>query len=165
MQTYLKPLHLQNACQIHFVECVSKSKHIISVIHYAICRAVCFQFTHFHCDDWENIYTLFYYHHQIGSMKYMYYPMFRVRSQNNGICFMSSYILIGLLFIEGVSTTHSEDSTHSTCMLCLKVLSLRATQAYFTAARNGAAVVGGLFMSRLWTSVPKGILWGSCLDF
>ena len=26
---------------------------------------MCFQFTHFLCDDWENIYTLSYHHHQI----------------------------------------------------------------------------------------------------
>ena len=38
--------------------CVSKMKHILSVIHYTICGAVCFQFTHFPCDDWENICTL-----------------------------------------------------------------------------------------------------------
>ena len=46
-----------------FVEGVSKIKHILSVIHYTICGAVCFQFTHFSCDDWENIFTLSYYHH------------------------------------------------------------------------------------------------------
>ena len=74
-----------------FVECVSKIKHILSVIHYTICGAVCFQFTHFSCDDWENIYTLSYYHHQIGSMNY--YPLFRVRSWNNGVRCMSFYIL------------------------------------------------------------------------
>ena len=44
---YLKALNLQNACPIYFVECVSKIKHILSVIHYTICGAVCFQFTHF----------------------------------------------------------------------------------------------------------------------
>ena len=27
------------------------------------CGAVCFQFTHFLCDGWENIYTLSYYHY------------------------------------------------------------------------------------------------------
>ena len=39
-----------------------------------------FQFNHFPCDDWDNIYTLSYYHHhhQIGSMNF--YPLFRVRS-------------------------------------------------------------------------------------
>ena len=51
-----------------------------------------FQFTHFSCDDWENIYTLSYFHHQIGSMNY--YPLFRVRSWNNGVRFMSFYILM-----------------------------------------------------------------------
>ena len=39
-----------------FVECVSKIKHILSVIYYTICGAVCFQFTHFSCVDWGNIY-------------------------------------------------------------------------------------------------------------
>ena len=37
---------------------VCKIKHILSVVHYTICRAVCFQFTHFTCDGWENIYIL-----------------------------------------------------------------------------------------------------------
>ena len=31
-------------------------KHILSVIHYTICGDVCFQFSHFPCDYWENIY-------------------------------------------------------------------------------------------------------------
>ena len=78
--------------KIYFVECVSKIKHILSVIHYTICGAVCFQFTNSSCDDWENKYTLSHYHHnQIGSMNY--YPLFRVRSWNNGVRCMSFYIL------------------------------------------------------------------------
>ena len=93
VRIYLKAMYLWNACQIYFVECMSKIKHILSVIHYTICRAVCFQFTHFCCDDWENIYTLSYYHHQIGSMNY--YPLFRVRLWNNGVRCMSFYILMG----------------------------------------------------------------------
>ena len=95
VQTYLKTLNLKSACQIYFVECVSKIKHILSVIqyriHYIICGAVCFQFTHSPCDDWDNIYTLSY-HQQIGSMNY--YPFFRVRSWNNGVRCMSFYILV-----------------------------------------------------------------------
>ena len=39
----------------------------------------------------KYIYTLSYYHHQIGSMNY--YPLSRVRSWNNGVCCMSFYIL------------------------------------------------------------------------
>ena len=92
VQTFLKALNLWNACQIYFVECVSKIKHILSVIHNTICGAVCFQFTHFPCDDWDNIYILSCYHQQIGSMNY--YPLFRVRSWNNGVRCMSFYILI-----------------------------------------------------------------------
>ena len=45
------------------------------------------------CDDWEIIYTLSYYHNQIGSMNY--YPLFRVRSWNNGMRCISFYILMG----------------------------------------------------------------------
>ena len=74
-----------------FVECVSKIRHILSVIHYKIRRAVCFQFTHFPC-DWENIHTLSYYHHQIRSINY--YLLYRVRSWNNGVCCMSFCILL-----------------------------------------------------------------------
>ena len=55
VQTYLRTLNLWNAWQIYFVECVSKIKHIFSVIHYTIYGSVCFQFTHFPCDDWKNI--------------------------------------------------------------------------------------------------------------
>ena len=84
---------------IKLIKCLSdifcrlgKIKHILSVIHYTICGAVCFQFTHSPCDDWENIYTLSYYHHQIGSMNY--YPLFTVRSWNNGVRCMSFHILI-----------------------------------------------------------------------
>ena len=40
----------------------------------------------------EKIYTLSYYHHQIGSMNY--YPLFMVRSWNNGMRCMSLYILM-----------------------------------------------------------------------
>ena len=39
----------------------------------------------------KRIYTLSYYHHQIGRMNY--YPLFRVRSWNNGVRCMSLYIL------------------------------------------------------------------------
>ena len=55
---------------------------------------MCFQFTHFPCDDWENIYTLSYYHHEIGSMNY--YPLFRVRSWNNDMRCMSSFVLVSV---------------------------------------------------------------------
>ena len=61
-------------------------------IHYTLCRAVCFQFTHSPCDDSENIYTLSYHHDQIGSMNY--YPLFRVRSWNNDVRCMYFYILM-----------------------------------------------------------------------
>ena len=76
----------------YILSSVSKINHILSVIHYTICRAVCFQFTHFCCDDWENKYTLSYFHHQIWRMNY--YPLFRVRSWNNGVRCMFFYILI-----------------------------------------------------------------------
>ena len=55
----VKSVSLKNicdSCQIYFVECVSEIKHILSVIHYTIYAAVWFEFTHLHCDDWENIY-------------------------------------------------------------------------------------------------------------
>ena len=104
---YITPSHYHHCANLsedsELIKCLSdifcrvcKIKHILSVIHYTTCGAVCFQFTHCPCDDWENIYTLSYYHHQIGNMNY--YPFFRVRSWNNGMRCMSFYILqiIGL---------------------------------------------------------------------
>ena len=50
---------------IELIKCLSdivcrvcKIRHILSVIHYKTRGAVCFQLTHFPCDDWENIYIL-----------------------------------------------------------------------------------------------------------
>ena len=43
----------------------------------------------------EGIYTLSYCHHQIGSMNY--YPLFRVRSWNNGMRCVSLYILSDII--------------------------------------------------------------------
>ena len=84
---------------IEFIKCLSDifcrvceydKAYSLSIIHYTIRGAVCFQFTNFPC-DWENIYTLSYYDHQIGTMNY--YPLFRARPWNNGVRCMSFCIL------------------------------------------------------------------------
>ena len=75
----------------HMDLCVSKIRQVLSFIHYTIHGAACFQFTHFPC-NWENIYTLSYYHHQIVSTNH--YPLFRIRSWNNGVRCMSFCIRI-----------------------------------------------------------------------
>ena len=74
-----------------FVKCVSKIKHILSFIHYTMCGAMCFQFTHIPWDDWENIFILSYHYHQIRSLSYN--PLLRVRSWNDGKHSVSLYIL------------------------------------------------------------------------
>ena len=40
---------------MYFVECLSRIKHILSVILYTIYGTMCFQFTPLPCDDGENI--------------------------------------------------------------------------------------------------------------
>ena len=84
----------------YFVECVSKIRHFLTVVHYAICGTVCFQFTHFPCDDKDNIYiyTLSHYLHQIGIVNY--YPLFTIGSWNNGMHCMSFYILMEAYYNE-----------------------------------------------------------------
>ena len=133
VQNYLKTLNVWNACQMNFVECVSKITHILSVIrctiHYTICGAVCFQFTHSSCDDWDNIYTLSYYHHQIGRMNY--YPLFRVRSWNNGVRCMSCYIVMNRdshLRIDG-DADYGTASTYSATNINLDMVSRSAYSA------------------------------------
>ena len=83
---------IEHACQIYFVECVSKIKQIFSVIHYTIYMGLCVFSLPINLVMIRRIYTLSYHHHQIGIMNY--YPLFRVRSWNNGMCSMSLYILI-----------------------------------------------------------------------
>ena len=65
------------------LECVSKIEPILSIIFHAIYEAVRIQVTHFSYDDYENVCTLSYNLHQIGSMTHL--PLFRVRSWNNDV--------------------------------------------------------------------------------
>ena len=99
---YITPSHYHHCAilyeDIELIKClpdavcrVCKIRHILPVIYYKIRGVVCFQLTHFPCDDWENIYNLSYYHHRIGSMNY--YPLFIARSWNNGVRCMSFCIL------------------------------------------------------------------------
>ena len=90
---YISPshnLHCANFIWRHWTYEMPVRYNFISVIHYTICGTVCFQFTHFLRNDWDNIHTLS--HHQIGYMNY--YPLFRVRSWNNGKRCMSFLILM-----------------------------------------------------------------------
>ena len=50
---YITPSHYHHCANLSkdIVECMSKIKHVFSVIHGAMYGAVCFQFTHFPCDD------------------------------------------------------------------------------------------------------------------
>ena len=55
--------------QVYFVECLSKIKSILSVIFYAMYGTPCFQLTIF-VDNFDNIYTLFYYNNQIRNVNH-----------------------------------------------------------------------------------------------
>ena len=60
----------QNTCQVHFVECLSKIKGMLSIIFHAIYRAVCVQFTYISCDYFKNTCILFYYHpHSVSTWR------------------------------------------------------------------------------------------------
>ena len=89
-----------------FVECVSKIKHIFSVIHYKIYGLCVFNLP-ISFVMIERKYTLSHHHHQIESMNY--YPLFRVRSWNNGIRCMSLYpyvLLDRVITALGCATRH-----------------------------------------------------------
>ena len=47
----IEDIELMKCLSDIFCRCVSKIRHIPSVIHYTIRGVVCFQFTHFPCDD------------------------------------------------------------------------------------------------------------------
>ena len=57
VQTLSEDIELIKCLLDMICRCVRKIKHVLSFIHYTMCEAVCFQFTHFLRDDWENIYT------------------------------------------------------------------------------------------------------------
>ena len=69
----------------------------------------------------ERIYTLSYYHHQIGSI--IYYPLFRVRSWNNGMRCMFLYILLTVSLSVKVFvlpwTGFQPWSAGNSCMSCI----------------------------------------------
>ena len=64
---------------IFYLDCVSKIKSMLLIICHSIYGAVHIQLTHFSYDDCTNTCTLFYRHHQIGSMTRL--PLFRVMKQ------------------------------------------------------------------------------------
>ena len=76
---------IENSCQIFLSSVWVRLSTFFSLIHCTIYGVVCLQFTYFPCDDWENM-------HLYECMNY--YPLFRVRSWNNGMRCMSLYILI-----------------------------------------------------------------------
>ena len=55
VQTWSEGIELIK-CLSDIIRRVCKIKHILSAIHYTMCGAVCFQFTHFLYDDWDNTY-------------------------------------------------------------------------------------------------------------
>ena len=65
METYLKALNMQNACQVYSVKCVFKIK---SIIFHTIYRDAYFLPTHFSFDECGNIWTASYYHDQIRNI-------------------------------------------------------------------------------------------------
>ena len=90
-------------------EYVSKIKSILSIIFPVIYGAMCIQLTHLSYYDYENTCTLYYCHHQIGSMTHL--PLFGVRSWNNGARCISFYILT-ITLCHGSSTTRTNESYH-----------------------------------------------------
>ena len=59
--------------------------------------AVCILLTHFACNDGEDMCTSSYYHPQIGSMTHLRF--FRFRSWNNGMRYMSVFVLAFFFYI------------------------------------------------------------------
>ena len=97
---YITPSHYHHCANLsedtEVIKCLSdifcrvcKIKHIFSVIEYPKYGAVCFQFTHFPYDDWEDIHLVL-----LSSSNRKYFTLFMVRSWNNGMRCMSLYILM-----------------------------------------------------------------------
>ena len=73
MQTYLKALDIQNACQVYWVDRVLKILSVLWIIFHVIYKTVYLQLTNFSYVNCEHMCTISYHHHhhhhnQIGSM-------------------------------------------------------------------------------------------------
>ena len=94
--------------------CVSNVEAILLIIFYAIYGTVCFQLGHLSFDDYENSCASSY-HHQIGS-NMSHQPLFRVRSWNNDMHYMSCYALIALRWRHNGRDSVSNHQPHD-CLL------------------------------------------------
>ena len=92
VQAYLEDIEIIKCLSDIFVECVSKIRYMLSIIHYKIRGAVCFQFNHFPCDDRENIHACLII--IIKSEVWTITHCLGVRSWNNGVRCMSFCTLI-----------------------------------------------------------------------
>ena len=115
---YITPSHYHHCANlsedIEFIKCLSDifcrvcEKDQAYSLSYPLynTRGCVFSVYPFSCDDWEDIYTLSYCYHQIGSMNH--YPLFRVRSWNNGARCMSFCILIKHTLACNKTVDHSD---------------------------------------------------------
>ena len=103
----------------------------------------------------ERIYTLSYYHNQIGSMNY--YPLFRVRSWNNSMRCMSLYILIDVIEIECWYTPYVWKKHHVNCPhFNINVSKISFCWSYTRTETKCAACMTRIIMSKgngLWKGI------------
>ena len=104
-----------------FWRCVSKIEPILSITSHAIYGAVCTQLIQLSYDDCENMFTLFYHHHEIGRMTHSI--LFRVRSWKNGMRWRSVYIHI-YIYIYGFICI----SLHFLSYKCSQITKTRQTR-------------------------------------
>ena len=113
---------------------------------------MCFQFTHLLSNDWENIHTLSYYHHQIRSMNY--YPLFRVRSWNNGMCCMSFYIL------NIIVVSHRGQWVNS--LWPSDAIRRQGTESTLAQVLAGCLTAPSHYLNQCWLIISK-VLYHTCL--
>ena len=104
----------------------------------------------------ERIYTLSYYHNQIGSVNY--YPLFRVRSWNNGMRFMSLYILSDVIEREYWYTPYVWKKHHVNCPhFNINVSKISFCWSHTWTETKCAACMTRIIMSKAANGLWKGI--------
>ena len=91
---------------------VCKIGHIFSVIHWTLYEAVCFQFAHFPCDDWENIYFV------LLSSSYRKYELLNMHCLGSGHETMA-YAACLLIFL-WLNWDHDKDGSETVLRLIVK---------------------------------------------
>ena len=124
---------------------------------------MCFQFTHFSCDDWENTYTLSYYHPQIGSMTYYtlsHHARLLTSTEYINVCRVSCGGMFNMLLV--LSITFYFHYNIWGCMCSTGPFQYRWLKRYIYSSCYHHNQIGSIHLSHYYHIFPWLCAWDVC---